>query len=276
MSWALYDDALPHNRKVAWLRAHGTPGIAALGLHLLLNTWCRHEGMQGFVPAYIPEQQAGKQWRKLISLLADDGCGMLVAVDGGWMINDYDQYGKDGGVSAREKQERLSKVRAEAGRAGGLAKAAKSASKRASKPVAEPQQTSSPTPIPRNSPTSIGSRNVQPGSLPQVIRAYVESAQACGMPFPEASQDKVQRSAARLLDEGYPLPDVIDAAKNAAIGGWTDLAVQLQRDAARASPAATGPQGSTTDQRVNSSIAAGAAVAAELAALDQPERRALA
>src|SRR5574337_2154942 len=104
MAWAFYDDALPHNRKVAWLRAQGTPGIAALGLHVLLNTWSRHEGMLGFIPSYVPEQQAGRQWRKLVALLAGDGCGMLVAVDGGWMINDYEQYGRDDGLSVDEKK----------------------------------------------------------------------------------------------------------------------------------------------------------------------------
>lgn len=123
--------------------------------------------------------------------------------------------------------------------------------------------------------TSKGSPTVPAGSLAQVVRAYFDSGQAVGMPTPEASQSKVERSARKLLDEGFPLDDVIEAAKNAAVGGWTDLAAQLQRDAARASPAATGPDESTTDRRFAQSVDIGRQVAAELAQLDQPERRAL-
>lgn len=126
-----------------------------------------------------------------------------------------------------------------------------------------------------DSPTSKGSPTVPAGSVAQVIRAYVDSGQSVGMPTPEASQDKVSRSARLLLASGYPLDDVTDAARNAAVAGWTDLAVQLQRDAARASPAVTGSEGSTTDQRFTQSVDVGRQVAAELAQLDQPERRAL-
>lgn len=165
MSWARYDDGLPWNRKIAWLRAHGQAGIAALGLHLLANTWSRHEGMQGFIPTYMPEQLVGKPWRALVVLLADEGCGMFTAVDDGWMINDYEEYGdRDDGVPVEEKKARLSKVRKEAGRAGGLAKAAKASSKRSSKPVAELKQTSTPVPVPDPVPTveatTGGNRNV--------------------------------------------------------------------------------------------------------------------
>lgn len=104
-----------------------------------------------------------------------------------------------------------------------------------------------------NSPTSEGSPNVPAGALPQVITAYVRSGRDAGVPTPEASQDRVQRSAARLLAEGYPLTTVIDAARNAAVGGWTDLATQLQRDASRASPATNGTT-STADQRFQAGL----------------------
>lgn len=128
---------------------------------------------------------------------------------------------------------------------------------------------------PTNSPTSKGSPTVPPGALARTVRAYVESATLAGVPTPESAQTRVQRSARALLTEGYPLEDILDAARNAAIGGWTDLATQLQRDAARASPTST-PGGSTADRRTAQSIDAGRAVAAELAQLDTPERRQLA
>jgi hypothetical protein len=151
VSWARYDDELPYNRKVAWLRAHGVNGIAALGLHLLANTWSRHEGQQGFIPDYIPEQLVGKSHAKLVTLLA--GIDMFTACENGWMINDYDQYGdRDDGIPVTVKVERLRKVRAEAGRKGGNAKAANRASKPPSKREAElvvnGWQTSTPVPVP--------------------------------------------------------------------------------------------------------------------------------
>lgn len=260
MSWAKYDDALPQNRKTAWLRAHGVNGIAALGLHLLLNTWSRHEGMQGFIPEYVPEQLAGRPWRKLIELLADDGCGMLLAVEYGWMINDYDEYGdRDDGTPVDEKKARLSKVRAEAGRKGGNAKAAKAAGKAtdlpSSKPPSNGKQSSSPVPIPvpTDLRTSQGSGNVPPGAVPRILRGYVQACRDAGVPAPEDAQDRVSRSARKLIAEGFPPEAVLEAARNAAVGGWTDLATQLQRDAARASPTTNGTT-STTDQRVSAAL----------------------
>ena len=249
MSWAFYDDALPSNRKVAWLRAHGTPGIAALGLHLLLNTWSRHEGMQGFIPSYVPEQQAGRHWRALVNLLADDGCGMLVACDGGWMINDYDDYGKDGGISATDRKARLSKVRAEAGRAGGLAKAGKRSSNSASKPVAVPEQTSSPTPKPPNSSTSPGSGNAPAGSMARIVTLYVDACRGAHLPAPEQSQARVEKSARSLYAQGFPLVDIEQAAVIAGREGWTDLATQLQRNAANSRSTVNGGKESTADLR---------------------------
>lgn len=258
MSYALYDDNLPSNRKVAWLRSQGVRGIAALGLHVLANTWCRHEGMQGFVPAYVPEQLVGRDWRKLVALLSDeDGCGMFIVVDGGWMINGYDEYGRDDGRSADDRKADLSRKRAEAGRRGGLAKAKQHPGKRSSKPddlpVANGQQNASPTPIPTVASTSEGSRNVPAGALANVIRCYVTEGRAAGVPTPEQSQAKVERSARSLLAQGYDLAAVIEAARNAAVGGWTDLATQLQRDAARASPT-TNAATSTADARFQAGL----------------------
>lgn len=150
MPWARYDDRLPTNRKVAWLRAQGESGIAAVGLHLLANTWSRHEGMQGFIPSYMPEQLAGKTGAKLADLLAE--AGMFDPVEGGWLIHDYDEFSPKGdeGLSAAEKTALLSKVRAEAGRKGGKASVAakQTASKGSSKTEANGQQSSSPDPDP--------------------------------------------------------------------------------------------------------------------------------
>lgn len=116
----------------------------------------------------------------------------------------------------------------------------------------------------KNSPTSPGSRNAPAGFAPRIVRAYCESARDAGLPSPEESQARVERSARSLLAQGYEADAIEDAARNAALGGWTDLATQLQRDASRASPATNGTA-STADQRFQAGI--------DLA--DQLERKAL-
>jgi hypothetical protein len=68
----------------------------------------------------------------------------------------------------------------------------------------------------------------------RAIRAYVES---CPEPPAAALQARVERQARELLTEGHPPDRVITAAANAGRGGWTDLATQLQRDAATVSNA---------------------------------------
>lgn len=178
MTWARYDDELAWNRKVAWLRAQGESGIAALGLHLLANTWSRHEGMQGFLPEYMAEQLAGRTGPKLAGLLVE--IVMFEAEPGGWLIHDYHEYSAkdDDGSSAAEKAAQLSKVRAEAGARGGKAKAAakQTASKAPSKAVANGWQNPSPVPDPVPTPnTSIdrtaSSSTREAGSSPTAASA---------------------------------------------------------------------------------------------------------
>lgn len=151
MSWARYDDELPMNRKVVALRAHGLHGTAALGLHLLANTWCRHNGTGGRVPAHVPEVLVGKDGAKLAGILC--AVGMFDAdSDDGWTIHDYAEFHdpKDPNPdrSAADRKKDLSVKRAEAGRRGGLVKAGKLPSKVASKSVANGWQTPSPVPVP--------------------------------------------------------------------------------------------------------------------------------
>lgn len=123
MAWARYDDELALNRKVALLRSKGVDGIAALGLHLLANTWSRHEGTNGLVPAYIPEQLAGRPGERLAALLTE--VGMFDPDGDGWAIHDFCHYSdpKDDGRSASAKRRDLSVARAEAGSRGGRSKA---------------------------------------------------------------------------------------------------------------------------------------------------------
>lgn len=147
MSWARYDDELSINQKVGKLRALGVNGIAALGLHLLANTYCRHNGTKGIVEAHVPEMLAGRQGVKLAGILVTVGMFHLGS-DGGWVINSYAEYHDPNDLepdkSAADRKRELSEKRAAAGRLGGQAKA----SNAPSKTVALPQQTSSPVPDP--------------------------------------------------------------------------------------------------------------------------------
>lgn len=140
MTWARYDDMLALNSKVSWLRAQGRDGLAALGLHLLVNTWSRHEGAGGLIPGYVVEQLGGRHGQKLAGLLGQ--CGMFDDTEEGWRIHDYDKYSERGQAetSAAERRADLSEKRAAAGRIGG--------SKRGSKPEATSRATEKQTPSP--------------------------------------------------------------------------------------------------------------------------------
>lgn len=228
MPWTRYDDALPFNRKVALLRSHGERGIAALGLHLLANTWSRHEGTVGFVPSYVPQQLTGKFGDKLAQLLVE--VGMFDVVGNGWMLHDYERYGpKDDGLSASEKKERLSRVRAEAGRRGGLARAQAKAKQRqevaasnaSSKPLAELEQTSSPVPVPVTTEPSLRSGSAAAPSnqlsptqrSKRITDAYAAAEPMCKWPAVNGivlraikanrwTDDEVGAAVIRLANEG--------------------------------------------------------------------------
>lgn len=134
MSWARYDDELPMNQKVGRLIGRGQVGLAALGLHLLANTWSRHNGTAGIIEAHVPNSLAGPQGRKLARLLAEVGM-FDDRSDGGWEIHDFAEFhdpnDPEPNKSAAQRKKELSKVRAEAGRKGGKAKAAKQTSSKA-------------------------------------------------------------------------------------------------------------------------------------------------
>lgn len=154
MAWARYDDELPINRKVCALRARGVNGIAALGLHVLANTWSRNQGTGGHVADYMFEDLAGKAGPKLADMLLDvgmlDPCGEHA---GCLIVHDFDDYSDpdDDGRPAAEKRRDLSAKRAAAGSKGGQAKAANALAngkQTPSKSVALLQQTPSPVPVP--------------------------------------------------------------------------------------------------------------------------------
>lgn len=175
MSWARYDDELSMNKKVGRLRAKGVDGIAAIGLHLLANTYCRHNGTAGEVEAHVPELLAGKCGPKLARLLAE--VGMFDVTESGWSIHDFEEFhdptDPDPNRSAADRKRELSEKRAAAGRAGGLAKAGKDPSKPLANPgsatasdLANGWQNPSPGPGPDPGPTGVSTQ--QTDRLPTV------------------------------------------------------------------------------------------------------------
>lgn len=169
MSWARYDDMLPMNKKIARLRAQGINGLAALGLHVLVNTWSRHEGAGGDIPAYIVEQLGGRHGSKLAAILHE--CGMFEECSDGWHIHDYEQYGERGQAekASAERRAELSEKRAAAGRLGGSKqKATRRANTQASS-QANGHQTPSPEPEPEPCFTSL--QQQQPRERPAELAA---------------------------------------------------------------------------------------------------------
>lgn len=192
MPWARYDDEFSMNRKVGRLIGRGKDGVAAIGLHLLANTYCRHNGTGGHVESHVPNLLVGSFGRKLAKILQDEG---LFDPDerGGWMIHDYAEFhdpnDPEPDRSAADRKKELSEKRSEAGRRGGLARAAKQTP---SKPtdllqanaIANGQQCSSPDPVPV--PTTERSRDSLPprhgvggggdNRIEQIVAAYAVQA----------------------------------------------------------------------------------------------------
>lgn len=161
------------NKKWAKLRANGVHGAAALGLHLLANTYCRHNGTAGLVEPHVVEMLVGKDGTKLAALLVE--VGMFDVCEDGWTIHDYAEFhdpkDPDPDRSAAQRQKELSAERAKNGQKGGLASASKRQANKEfasvlleANEVANGEQTSSPDPVPdpvpRTSSSSINSESL--------------------------------------------------------------------------------------------------------------------
>lgn len=154
MSWARYDDEFPMNKKVGRLVGRGQIGLAAIGLHLLANTYARHNGTAGVIEAHVPNLLCGTQGRKLAKLLQD--VGMFDEHLDGWVIHDFAEFNDpndpEPNKSAAERKKELSEKRAAAGRKGGLANGKQKGSKASdlleANDQAKGKQSSSPVPGP--------------------------------------------------------------------------------------------------------------------------------
>jgi hypothetical protein len=128
MAWAKIDDQL-----------HGHPKVnrafqecpAALGLHLLAMSYTACYGRDGVVDESFVRQKLIKSAlrKKAVSVLVS--CGLWDELDPGeWRIHDWSDYNLDAATIEERRQ-----AKAEAGRLGGLAKAAN-----AGKPLADAKQ----------------------------------------------------------------------------------------------------------------------------------------
>lgn len=90
-----------------------------------------------------------------------------------------------------------------------------------------------------------------------IVAAYVDGAVVAGLPRPDESlRKRVGKQAGEILGRGQVTFDtLLTAARNAGAVGWNDLAVQLQRDAAKTASNGSGPpREATTTQRVQSAL----------------------
>jgi hypothetical protein len=154
MAWVRYDDQLPMNAKVTAALLED-PGV--MSLHLMANTWTNTTKTPGYVPPTQPlvlliGQQVALKWADILVRT-----GLWHTVDGMCAecteeYQDYDLAGRGGwvfhnaGVYRPPGRERLtpgtpadvSRARAEAGRRGGLASAARRAAEQANSKQTDP------------------------------------------------------------------------------------------------------------------------------------------
>lgn len=249
MAWARYDDSFFSHRKVLRAKAEpgtGPAGLAALGLHLVMNTWSRHTGSRGFVPDYAVNDLAGsaEAGEVLANLLAKLGLLDRDEESGepGWRIHDFADYSAPGddGRSAEDRKRELSAKRAEAGRLGGIAKAL--AKQSAGNPVALPEQTPAPVPVPEPKDLSARKRAAGPSTpedpapAQRIVAAYVEGAVNAGLPQPAGTLCARVGKQAKAMLTAHPEDQLVNAARSMGAAGWHDLAVQVQRDARAARP----------------------------------------
>jgi hypothetical protein len=92
VTWARYDDGFHSNKKIAAVRGDRKNGLAALGLHVLMNTWSHQEGTGGHVPSYLPALM-GDTTGRLAQLLEDRGLLDALPDGDGWLFHDWETYG---------------------------------------------------------------------------------------------------------------------------------------------------------------------------------------
>lgn len=244
MVWFKIDDKFHASEK------NHACSAAAIGVWARAGSWCgdREKG-NGFVPAHMLGAFGGtkKHGAELVA------AGLWDVVEGGWAFHDWLVYNPSeekiqADKAAAAERQRKWREKRKSQRDSGVTNddVTDSETREFAFPV--------PDPVPASVTTNaVGSPNAPAGFAARVVTAYVEACRDAGVACPTDSQTRVERSARKLLADEFTEEAILDATRNAAVGGWTDLATQLQRDTARTSPVAA--KGSTTDERVRTTLA---------------------
>jgi len=255
--------AFADDPKVRALARYGPDANLARDLYVQMVCFCKRMLTDGFVPdeqigllVYPVDPEHGKQLAKQLASV-----GLTKEEAGGWQVLAY--LKRNG---SREDVERLSEVRAQAGRRGGQVSrkpARQSAAKANRKQVASGALKQNEAKYrdrdrDRNAELPNGSSGTDAPEInpAPVVAAFIEGATGAGLKRPAANIiARVGRQARELLAENtYTADELIAAARTMGAGEWNDLAVQLRKDDAAAN-GATGRKGhqpyrNPTDQSV--------------------------
>jgi hypothetical protein len=288
MPWARIDDAFDDHPKVLAVLEHEQGG-AAIGLWTLCLTWAHRNTLKrgktpGIVPASLPRRYLGPGARDLAALLVKEGLWEPLSEGDGWHIHDFDLY---------LPTEKTSQARSEAGKKGAASRWGNRGAD-STEPETDGNLLSGDGKLPSagHEPDSktmasdgsraharrvqvVGTAGINPSpDIPVpptagadappnaglVVGAYVDGAKAGGQPRPdEKLRKRVGKQAGELIAQQTPMDVLLSAAWHMGAGGWNDLSIQIQRDAANAKPATPGARGSesTSTNRARQAVEAG-------------------
>jgi hypothetical protein len=263
--------AFPNDPKVRSLARFGAPDAGlARDLYVQMCLHCKEHLTDGHVSAeqigllvYPLDPEHGNQLAKQLASVE-----LIKEEASGWQVLAYVRRN-----GTREDVEKLSKVRAEAGRTGGRKsrkRPAQNTRKATGKQVAnqDGQQTGSnavsvsvkTTETETQTPTESGPQ-IHAGD---VVAAFVDGAVAAGLDEPAGSiRARVGRAARQLLTQGKDPAALIESARRMGASEYDDLAKQFRIDDARAKGAGGNGQSSAPD-RARGWMAAGREVQEEI------------
>lgn len=143
MAWAKLDDRFHEHRKV---RRVWRACPAAVGLHVMAITYCAGHETDGFIDRDFVEEKLPNRRDRDRALDALVEAGLWEPTDDGWTLHDFLDYHPSRAEAEAQRAE-LSVKRAEAGRKGGLARAAKANAKQTSSTLPA-SNVANPSPVP--------------------------------------------------------------------------------------------------------------------------------
>lgn len=229
MTWVKLDDQFHAHPKAA--RAFATCD-ASLGLHMLAMSYAGCFGTEGHIDVVFVKTKVPSAAKRAKSVSALVESGLWDVTENGWKIHDWEIYNGDA-----ESREAARKAKVEAGRKGGLAKAANAAaaSKTPSSELAGAKQALggvlvAPSPSPVLTTTAMSGENAEPvaphsideardrlqsAQVQQVFDAWLRARAEQSGTRPTAKLDDKRRKLIRRALASHGLDDVL-----AAVVGW--------------------------------------------------------